>query len=146
MSIFRTKFFIPAFIILFSFSLLHAQHHSLTVGGDKKQSSVADTTKFRTTPGVIEPDTNPTRKKMDSALVYTIVQQMPKYPGDLYKFIGDSLKYPEKERDHNITGTVYITFVVEKDGAVTDVRVLKGVPNGPGLDAEAVRVISMLKK
>ena len=95
---------------------------------------------------LIAPYPTDTLKMADTNQIFTIVQQMPKYPGDIYKFINDSLKYPEKERDNNITGTVYITFVVEKDGSVTGVRVLKGVPKGPGLDAESVRVVSMMKK
>ncbi len=82
----------------------------------------------------------------DSNYIFTVAEQMPKYPGDLYKFLADSIKYPEKEREKNITGTVYATFVIEKDGSVSGIKVLRGVPGGPGLDAEAVRVLSMMKK
>jgi len=75
-----------------------------------------------------------------------VVQDMPTFHGNLIKYLADSLKYPETERKANISGTVYITFVVEKDGSVTEVKVLRGAPNGSGLDAEAVRVVSAMPK
>jgi len=78
--------------------------------------------------------------------IFTVVQQQPKFPGDLNTYLANNIKYPEKERNSNITGTVFITFVVEKDGSVSGVKVLRGVPGGPGLDAEAVRVITATPK
>jgi len=74
--------------------------------------------------------------------VFTIVQQMPKPSFDLNKYLSEHIQYPEVERDAGITGTVYVTFVVEKDGAISGVKVLRGVPGGPGLDKEAVNVVS----
>ncbi|HSY76133.1 MAG TPA: energy transducer TonB [Bacteroidia bacterium] len=74
--------------------------------------------------------------------VFTIVQQMPKFNGDVNKYISDNIYYPIREKNSNITGTVYVHFIIEKDGSVSNVKVIKGVPGGPGLDEEAVRVIS----
>jgi protein TonB len=80
----------------------------------------------------------------DSNDVFTICQQMPKFKGDLNTYLSENIRYPEAERKAGTTGTVYITFVVEKNGSVTGVKVLRGVVNGPGLDAEGVRVISSM--
>jgi len=74
--------------------------------------------------------------------VFTVVQQMPSFNGDLGKYMNDHIQYPEVEKEAGITGKVYVTFVVEKDGTVTGVKLLRGVPGGPGLDKEAIRVVS----
>jgi len=73
------------------------------------------------------------------------VEEMPSFPGGtekLYKFLGEKIKYPEFELSNEITGTVYVQFVVGKDGKIRDVSVLRSVSNG--LDGEAVRVIKLL--
>ena len=77
-------------------------------------------------------------------VIYTIVQEQPRFQGDMFKYIRDNIKYPEAELKAKISGTVYVTFVVEKDGHLTGIKVLRGVRGGPGLDAEAVRVISTM--
>ena len=77
--------------------------------------------------------------------VYTVVEKQPSYPGgqDGYrKFLIENIKYPEEAMKNKVMGTVYITFVVEKDGAVTNVKVLRGI--GSGCDEEAVRVVKMM--
>ena len=81
---------------------------------------------------------------MRTGPVYTVVQQAPKFKGDMNKYLVDNIKYPAIERKTNVTGTVYISFVVNKDGSVSDAKVLKGVEKGPGLDAEALRVVSAM--
>lgn len=76
---------------------------------------------------------------------YTIVDQMPQFPGGdqgMMQFIADHTQYPKEAKDHNITGKVITRFLVEKDGTVSNVSVLKGV--NPLLDAEAVRVVGSL--
>lgn len=78
--------------------------------------------------------------------VLTIVQQMPQAPFDINQYLSTNIKYPEKERSKGITGTVFVNFIVEPDGAISNVRLLKGVDNGPGLNAEAIRVISSMPK
>ncbi|WP_353133296.1 TonB family protein [Pseudopedobacter sp.] len=70
------------------------------------------------------------------------VERMPTFPGGLEawaKFLRKNLNYPPLAKDNNIQGRVTVSFVVEKDGSVTDVKVLKGI--GGGCDEEAVRVI-----
>lgn len=85
----------------------------------------------------------------DTDAPLTIVEQMPSYKGGeaaMKKFIQKNVKYPKAEKEAGISGTCYITFVVEKDGSLSSIRVLRGVPGGPGCDKEAVRVISRMKK
>ncbi len=77
----------------------------------------------------------------DSNTVYTVA---PRFKGDIYKYLNDSIRYPRREKDSNITGTVYMTFAVEKDGSINRVRILRGVPKGPGLDSEAIRLVSTM--
>jgi TonB family protein len=93
---------------------------------------------------IVSLNTDRDKDKGDSTSPFTIVQQMPKFKGDLNKYLSDSLRYPEVEREANISGRVYITFIVEKNGDVSNVKVLRGVPGGPGLDKEAVRVVSRM--
>ena len=60
------------------------------------------------------------------------------------KFIEDNMKYPKKARKEGIVGTVFVEFVIEKDGSISNAKVFHGLR--PDLDAEAVRVISMMPK
>lgn len=79
--------------------------------------------------------------------VFTIVENMPSFPGGdeaLLKYLGQNIKYPAIARDAGIQGRVYVTFVVEKDGSVTDVKVLRGI--GGGCDEEAIRVVENMPK
>ena len=75
------------------------------------------------------------------------VEVYPQFPGGMTawaKFIQKNLKYPIMAQDANIQGKVYLSFVVEKDGAITDVSVLRGI--GAGCDEEAMRVIKKSPK
>jgi periplasmic protein TonB len=77
----------------------------------------------------------------------TIVEQMPTFPGgeaEMMKYIQKNVQYPQVEKEAGISGTCYVTFVVEKDGNITDVKVLRGVSGGPGCDREAVRVVKSM--
>ncbi len=77
------------------------------------------------------------------------VEKKPEFQGgemEMYKFIQKNIMYPQIEKEANIMGTVYTSFVVDKDGSITDVTVVRGVPDGPGLDAEAVRMIRLMPK
>jgi periplasmic protein TonB len=79
--------------------------------------------------------------------VFISVEQMPEYPGGegaLLKEIASKIKYPAIARENNIEGTVYMSFVVNKEGVVTNVKVLRGI--GGGCDEEATRVIKSLSK
>ena len=79
--------------------------------------------------------------------IYQIVDEMPKFPGGeqaMFKFISENVKYPQKAKDKNISGRVFVNFVVEKDGSVDEVKVLRSI--GGGCDEEAVRVVKSMPK
>lgn len=80
-------------------------------------------------------------------VIFTVVESMPDFPGGdaaRIKYLNENIKYPQMARESGIQGRVFVTFVVEKDGNVTDVRVLRGI--GGGCDEEAVRVIKNMPK
>ena len=77
--------------------------------------------------------------------VFTVVEEMPEYPGGdkaLMEFIAGNIQYPEVARQKQIQGRVIVRFVVNYDGTVGQVMILRGVD--PSLDNEAVRVMKML--
>ena len=85
--------------------------------------------------------------KPDRNGVYQIVEEMPQFPGGetkLMEHIAKNLTYPQEARDKGIEGRVFVAMVIEKDGSVSNVKVLRGI--GGGCDEEAVRVISALPK
>jgi protein TonB len=79
--------------------------------------------------------------------VFTIVENMPKFPGgdsSMFKFIKENLKFPYADDKKLIKKFVYISFTIDKDGSVVDVKLLKGVQ--PDWDAEALRVVRLMPK
>ncbi|MCD4747495.1 MAG: energy transducer TonB [Bacteroidales bacterium] len=86
-------------------------------------------------------------EEIDEEEIFTIVESMPKFPGGevaMMKYLGSNIKYPIIARESGIQGTVYMTFVVEKNGRVTDIKILRGI--GGGCDEEAIRVIKAMPK
>ena len=78
---------------------------------------------------------------------FMVVENMPEFPvGNLglMKYIQKNVKYPPISKQYNITGKVYVSFIVEKSGYVSNVKVVRGVDKN--LDAEAVRVVNSLPK
>jgi len=76
-----------------------------------------------------------------------MVEQMPAFPGgekEMMKYVKKSIVYPKEEQEKGISGVCYVTFVVEKDGTLTDVKVIKGLAGAPGCDKEAVRVVKSM--
>ena len=79
--------------------------------------------------------------------VLRISEAKPAFPGGeeaMMKFLNKNIKYPNRAKEDGIQGTVFIRFVVEKDGVVDDVEVAKGV--SPLLDSEAKRVVASMPK
>lgn len=77
--------------------------------------------------------------------IFMIVEVNPAFPGGekaRLKFLRDHLNYPIMARETNIQGIVYVTFVVEADGRVTQARVIRGI--GGGCDEEALRVVNLM--
>ncbi len=83
--------------------------------------------------------------------IYTVdkLEKLPSFPGgedEMMQYIRKNIIYPQIEKEADVMGTVYVGFVIDLDGSITDVTVLKGVTDGPGLDAEAVRIIKQMPK
>jgi len=79
--------------------------------------------------------------------IFVFVEDQPGYPGGeeaRLKYLRDNIKYPEMAKESGIQGTVYVTFVVEKDGRISNVKILRGI--GGGCDEEAMRVIKGMPK
>ena len=83
----------------------------------------------------------------DEEPVFTVVDEMPSFPGgeiEMSKFLNSNLKYPESEKEAHITGKCFLTFIVEKDGHLNDIKLLRGITGGPGCDEEAIRVVKLM--
>lgn len=79
--------------------------------------------------------------------IFTVVEQMPEFPGgpeEMYKFINKNIQYPQVEKENSIDGKVFLQFTVDKEGKISDIRVLRGVKAGPGLEKEAMRVVKLM--
>lgn len=79
--------------------------------------------------------------------IHTFVEEWPEFPGgDMarIKFLSENIVYPKDAKDAGIQGPVHLTFVVEKDGSITNVNILRGI--GGGCDEEATRVVSSMPK
>lgn len=77
--------------------------------------------------------------------VYTVVEEMPRFPGGdqaLLKYINQNIKYPVDAQEKGLQGRVIASFIVLKDGKITDINVVRGV--APSLDEESVRVIASM--
>lgn len=101
-----------------------------------------DTKNIEITPVKIEEE-----EEEEDVQIFTVVENDPEFPGGmeaLYKYLRSNIKYPQLARDNNITGKVYVTFVVEKDGSIANPRVLKDI--GGGCGAEAIRVVKAMPK
>jgi TonB family protein len=105
---------------------------------------------------IAQETTKPEKKQKESTLVeqssqneevFVVVEDMPQYPGGeeaRIKFMIENIKYPEEARKKGVEGTVYVTFVIEKDGTINSIKILRGI--GSGCDEEAIRVISLMPK
>ena len=81
--------------------------------------------------------------------IYTVVEQNPEFPGGedaLIQWLGTHVQYPEEAREKGLQGRVLVTFVVEKDGSIGNVRVVKSKPEMALLEEEAVRLVRAMPK
>ena len=90
----------------------------------------------------------PEEEETPENYVFTFVDERPEFPGGgyaaLYKWLHEHLEYPEIARENNIQGRVYCQFTVNRDGSISDIKVIKGVT--PILDREAVRTLQKMPK
>ena len=92
-------------------------------------------------------DTPQSKSAEPTDKVYEVVEQMPTFKGGdaaLMKYLSENIKYPEAAEKAGEQGRVVVNFIVENDGAVSNVKVVRSVT--PTLDAEAVRVIKAMPK
>ena len=83
----------------------------------------------------------------DENQIYGVVEQMPMFPGGqkaLMEFLAQHIQYPKEMEETCVQGRVIVTFVVEKDGSITEAKVVKSVH--PALDQEALRVVGLMPK
>ena len=86
-------------------------------------------------------------KHEEESKVFDVVEQMPSFPGGngaLLEYLATHVKYPVVAQENGVQGRVIVSFVVEKDGSITDVRVVRSVD--PSLDREAARVVSSMPR
>jgi|GEM_PF-315484 len=96
---------------------------------------------------VAKPSSEPVKPAGDDNKVFTIVEQMPEFPGGamaLRKTIAGAIKYPRIAQEENAEGKVFVSFVVNREGYIWNAKVVKSVH--PALDHEAIRVIYSLPK
>ena len=87
----------------------------------------------------------PEPPKVEESKVFDVVEEMPQFPGGqaaLLEYLAKNIKYPVVAEENGVQGRVIVTFVVERDGSITDVKVVKSVD--PSLDKEAARVVKSM--
>jgi TonB family protein len=73
---------------------------------------------------------------------FVSIEKQPEFPGGVtkfYKYVGSNIKYPKMAQDKNVQGKVFLSFVVERDGSLSDIQITRGL--GSGTDEEAIRVL-----
>jgi protein TonB len=83
--------------------------------------------------------------KEEETKVFDVVEEMPQFPGGpsaLFEYLSKNIKYPVVAEENGVQGRVIVTFVVERDGSITDVKVVKSVD--PSLDKVATRVVKSM--
>ena len=106
----------------------------ITDAEDEAENTVVDVTQFE---DFGEEDTG-------EAQIFQVVETMPTFKGNMNKWLKDNVKYPILAQENGISGRVFVAFVVEVDGSITDVKVARSVD--PSLDKEAVRVVKAMPK
>ncbi|MGL4630100.1 MAG: TonB family protein [Leadbetterella sp.] len=113
---------------------------TVTQEGDK------NATPFETVPEFTPEEVKEVKlEKEEVDEIFTSVEQQAEFPGGisaLYKYLGENIKYPAQASRANVSGKVFVKFVVEKDGSIGAVEVLRGI--GFGCDEEAKRVVAGL--
>lgn len=86
-------------------------------------------------------------KNLGNKPIFTAVEENPEFKGgqaEMYRYLGENIKYPAAAQRANVSGRVFVKFIVEDDGSIGDVVVMKGI--GFGCDEEAIRVVKSMPK
>ena len=117
--------------------------------GTENKEGVKDRTveAVRNDIAVAAPPPPPAPKPEVSNKVFDVVEEMPSFPGGqgaLMSFLNSNIKYPVVAQENGVQGRVIVGFVVERDGSITDVKIMRSVD--PSLDREAQRVVKAMPK
>ena len=85
--------------------------------------------------------------EIDDDTYFQVVDEEPSFPGGMeamYKFLAENIKYPQEAKDNNISGRVFVSFIVEPDGSITNPRLLRDI--GGGCGQEAIRVVKNMPR
>lgn len=88
-----------------------------------------------------------TKQPTDS--IYQFPTKSPEFPGgmdEMFKFIQNNIVYPDYEKENGIEGTVYLEFIVRKTGDIDNIKLLRGIKNGPNYEKEAIRLVKKMPK
>ena len=117
--------------------------------GTENKEGVKDRTieAVRSEIAVAAPPPPPAPKPEVSTKVFDVVEEMPSFPGGqgaLMSYLASNIKYPVVAQENGVQGRVIVSFVVERDGSISDVRVARSVD--PSLDREAQRVVKSMPR
>lgn len=110
-----------------------------------KQNEVADVAVEGPTEIVFEEPVQEVVVVEDENKIFTVVEQQPEFQGGyeaMMNFIKKNMRYPASARRMGVDGTVYVSFVVSKDGSISEVKTIRGI--SADCDKEAMRVVSMM--
>ena len=128
-------------MLMATFSVVKAQQHPPPKNPKDPDAAAID----RDSATLIDPPIKIV--KLNPQQIFTAVEHGPTFPGGMmkfYDFIKENLKYPDKARENGVEGRVVLGFVVEKDGSLSDIKVLRSV--SPECDAEAIRLLKASQK
>ena len=137
-SVIKVLLTLPVFALLI---LLNTQCDNTKPNDEKQQTTVTETET------ILEQPVYDTEAATLQDSIYRVSEVMPQYPGgpnEIMRYLQENIKYPQSAKDNKIEGRVFVTFVVEKDGSITNATVLRGIDKE--CDAEALRVVSSMPK
>ena len=115
---------------------------------DDKNINIINVEEKSVMPPPPAPEPEPRKEtNYDENKIFTVAEQKADYPGGdaaLLQFINENIQYPDLAVEDNAQGRVIVSFIVEKDGSISDVKVVRG--RHPELDKEAVRVVKKITK
>ena len=123
----------------------NGENKSAENNAEAKDTANVDNSKAETTD--VKFDSKVAARNSETDTVMDKCEVMPKFPGGesgMMKFLTENVKYPKEALDKGITGRVLVEFVVERDGSINDVKIMKSV--GPILDNEAIRIVKAMPK
>lgn len=88
-----------------------------------------------------------TEYEREESAVFFVVEDMPEFPGGdvaMHNYLSQNIQYPPEARENGIQGRVYVSFVIDTDGSIVDVRIVRSI--SPSLDAEAIRIVKSMPR